>query len=184
MKRILANTCGDEHSDLSFALIVMDPDTARWWLEQVKPDVDALSAKFSTKNYSGRFYALEIWDWQPDFIRLDHEEDLTEELVEEIEQSEFIYLPDEIVLASADEARMDFIIGIADVSGVFWRGREKYGPWEVETPIISWEMMADIADQTSPLDNSGRKHCWWCGKRTEEVELFTSTKSECPDCKK
>jgi hypothetical protein len=185
MTRILANAWGDENCDLSFALIVIDPLTAQWWLDNVKPDVDAMFAKYTGQgNMSGGFSALELWDWQPDFLRLDYYEDLSDDLVEEIEQNEFVSLPDKVVLASAKIARMELCVGVADETGVHWRGREKHSMWEVETPRFTWEMLSAMADEMPPADNSGLKHCWWCGKPTEEIVLLTSVGNQCPDCKK
>jgi hypothetical protein len=184
MKRILANVWSDENCDLNLALLVIDPLTARWWLDKVKPDVDALHAKYHARSFSGSFLGLELFDWQPDFLYLDYYEALPKDLVEELEQSDFIYLPDEVMLSGAEMARMETSVAVADDSGVYWRGREKHSSWTVETPRISWSMLEAIADETPPADNSGRRHCWWCGKPTEEIVLLTSVGNQCPDCKK
>ena len=181
MARLLLNIWGPDYCDISFALIAMNPARARWWIETIYPKIKDLQ---DILKYD--FYSLEIWDREPEFLRSDaYGGMLPEEVIEELEGNDLIELSDDIVPAEKNLklARMEIVTAHALDDGIMWSGREKHTDYEVETPRLSWERIRAFAEISEPPGgNKGRKHCWWCGTRTEEVTLFSSVENECPEC--
>lgn len=187
MSRLLYNVWGPDYCDISFALITIHPERAAWWLTTVRPMIDQRwKGLRQAGDYS--FHGIKIWDWEPEFLRMPswYGGVLPEEIVEKIKSNKMVELPDDLILEKpkVEHARMDSIIAHVDRSGIVWRGREKHTDYEIETPCIIWKHIRERAEAPEPANNDGRMHCWWCGTRTEEMTLFTSTRSRCAMCGK
>lgn len=177
MRRFLLDVDDDEEEAIS-AYVEIFQDMAIEWLKAKKALEGALSIM------SDKLFNLDMED-DESCLFVTRVPDNLIPYVNDLSEYDYIELPEDIEVDTSelDKASVRCRNICVDVNGIEWEGRTGYGlKSTIETYILPWHIIEEIAQEQPPKNNDGRKYCWWCGAKTQTIPLFITIVDRCVKC--
>jgi len=177
MRRFLLNPFTPDYADIDVAMVSFGKAEAVEWLA-VKVAFDdarrALGDKllyFTIDRSIARFFQ----GWPTDLS----------DLIDTLSDEGHVSIPPDLEadFSIPPEVEPDGSSMMISENGVAWRAFFDNGLM-IETAMLLWETIREVADEAEPANNSGRQQCWWCGARTRQTPMFTGVVDECPLCRR